>query len=184
MPLIILDRDGVINHESHAYIKSPEEWLPIPGSLQAIAKLNQAGFEVIIATNQSGLARGLFDQTMLELIHDKLNRSLAAEGGKIKDIFYCPHHPEDKCGCRKPMPGLFTQIKQKYQVNLAEVYFVGDSYTDILAATNAGCKPILVLTGNGQQALADYQDISNVLHFNDLAHAAEYIIHEKNIFTP
>lgn len=179
MPLIILDRDGVINDESREYIKSPSEWLPLPGSLEAIAALNQAGYQVVVATNQSGIARGLFDLNMLEKIHAKFRTALAAVGGTISDIFFCPHHPDDNCFCRKPQPGLFWQIREKYNANLADVYFVGDSFSDIQAANNAGCKPLLVLTGNGHRALATYTGSAHLPSFSNLARAAEFVIHEK-----
>lgn len=178
MPLIILDRDGVINHDSHEYIKSPKEFLPLPGSLKAIASLNQAGYQVVVATNQSGIARGLFDLPMLEKIHDKLRTELQAVNGVLDDIFFCPHHPDDNCFCRKPQPGLFWQIREKYNVNLSDVFFVGDSFSDIQAATNAGCKPLLVLTGNGQKTLASYAN-AHFPCFPNLAKASEYVIHEK-----
>lgn len=179
MPLIILDRDGVINYESNEYIKSPEEWVAIPGSLQAIAALNQAGFKVVIATNQSGVARGLFDVSMLEKIHAKLHAEVNAAGGVIEDIFFCPHHPNDNCFCRKPQPGLFWQIREKYAVNLAEVFFVGDSISDIQVAKSVGCKPLLVLTGNGQKTLASFAEALHIPAFKNLTGVAEFVIHEK-----
>ncbi len=178
MPLIILDRDGVINQESNQYIKSPDEWLPIPGSLEAIAALNQAGYQVVVATNQSGIARGLFDLPMLEKIHAKLHAALRVLGGKLADIFFCPHHPQDNCFCRKPQPGLFLQIREKYKLNLADVFFVGDSFSDIQAAQNAGCKPLLVLTGNGQKTLASYTEALAIPSFANLHALAEFVIHE------
>ncbi len=179
MPLIILDRDGVINYESNEYIKSPEEWVPIPGSLQAIAALNQAGYQVVIATNQSGVARGLFDLPMLEKIHAKLHAELESEGGKIADIFFCPHHPNDNCFCRKPQPGLFFQIREKYSVDLSQVFFVGDSISDIQAAKKAGCKPLLVLTGNGPKTLATFAQAVHIPFFKDLTGVVEFVLHEK-----
>lgn len=179
MPLIILDRDGVINHESREYIKSPDEWLPLPGSLEAIAALNKAGYQVVVATNQSGLARGLFDLAMLEKIHAKLHAELKAVGGSLADIFFCPHHPDDNCFCRKPQPGLFLQIREKYGVDLSEVFFVGDSFSDVQAAKNSGCKPLLVLTGNGQKTLAAYAENLHIPAFRDLAQVAEFVLHEK-----
>jgi len=178
VPFIILDRDGVINYESHEYIKSPEEWLPIPGSLEAIATLNQAGYQVLIATNQSGLARGYFDLAMLEKIHAKLHAALHACGGTLTEIFFCPHHPADGCFCRKPQPGLFFQIRDKYALELKDVFFVGDSLCDVQAAKNAGCKPLLVLTGNGQKTRASYTG-AHLPVFQDLAQVAEFVLHEK-----
>lgn len=179
MSLIILDRDGVINHESHAYIKTPEEWLAIPGSLKAIAELNRAGYKAVVATNQSGLARGLYDLKMLERIHQKFLNQLQEEGGDITDIYFCPHHPQDDCDCRKPRPGMFLKIKQKYAINLTQTYFVGDSWTDIQAARNVGCKPILVLTGNGERTLKENTPLTDTLIFPNLARASEFIIHGK-----
>jgi len=142
---IILDRDGVINYDSDHYIKSPEEWHAIPGSLEAIADLNRAGYHVVVATNQSGIARGHYDLETLDRIHEKLMRELASVGGYIDEIFFCPHHPNDHCECRKPKLGLFLQIQKKYTVHFAETYFIGDSYTDMQVAEATGCKPILYL---------------------------------------
>jgi D-glycero-D-manno-heptose 1,7-bisphosphate phosphatase len=173
MPFIILDRDGVINFDSDYYIKSPEEWHPIPGSLEAIAELNRQGYRVIVATNQSGIARKLYDLETLYQIHDKLVSELKKVGGVIEEIFFCPHHPDDHCGCRKPQPGMFEQIQQKYNVDLAETFFIGDSIADIRAAENAGCKPILVMTGNGRKTLEKYPDTLNIRQFESLADAVE-----------
>jgi D-glycero-D-manno-heptose 1,7-bisphosphate phosphatase len=179
MSLIILDRDGVINHESRAYIKNPDEWQAIPGSLKAIADLNRAGYQVVVATNQSGLARGLYDLGMLEKIHQKFLSQLHEEGGKIADIFFCPHHPQEGCECRKPRPGMLLKIQQKYDIDLSKTYFVGDSFTDILVARNVGCKPILVLTGNGEITLSENASLTDTLIFPDLARVAEFVIHGK-----
>lgn len=176
IPLIILDRDGVINHDSMEYIKSPDEWHAIPGSLEAIAQLNRVGFRVLIATNQSGVARGFYDLEMLDQIHEKLLRELAAVGGYIEEIFFCPHHPEDNCQCRKPKPGLFFRIEEKYGVNLKDVFFIGDSLVDMQAAKNSGCKPILVLTGNGKKTLMQNPDLSHIACFADLAAAVDHIV--------
>lgn len=179
MSLIILDRDGVINYDSHAYIKSPDEWQAIPGSLRAISALNKAGFRVVVATNQSGLARGLFDEAMLEKIHRKLTHELAVEGGELADIFFCPHHPRDGCFCRKPKPGMLLQIREKYDVDFSKVFYIGDSLSDIEVAENAGCKPLLVLTGNGQKTWRVLKETAHIPCFADLAAAAEFVIHEK-----
>ena len=175
MPFIILDRDGVINYDSDQYIKSPEEWQPIPGSLEAIAHLNRAGYEVLVVTNQSGVARGLYDLPTLEKIHEKFIRELTRAGGKITEIFFCPHHPNDNCVCRKPRPGLFQEIEKKYHLNLRETYFVGDSTSDILAAEAAGCKPLLVLTGNGKKTLPQHPAVSC---FDDLAAVVNFILNQ------
>jgi D-glycero-D-manno-heptose 1,7-bisphosphate phosphatase len=175
MAFIILDRDGVINFDSDFYIKSPDEWLPIPGSLEAIATLTRLGYRVIIATNQSGIARKLYDFEMLEKIHEKLLREVKNAGGEIEEIFFCPHHPDEKCGCRKPEPGMFNEIQKKYGMRLEDTYFVGDSLTDMQAAINAGCKPLLVMTGNGKKTLEKYSDIHNIRHFEDLAELVDKV---------
>jgi D-glycero-D-manno-heptose 1,7-bisphosphate phosphatase len=179
MSIIILDRDGVINYDSIEYIKSPEEWLPIPGSLDAIAQLNRSGFRVLIATNQSGVARGYYDINTLDLIHEKMMRELAAVGGYIEEIFFCPHHPDELCQCRKPRPGMLLKIAEKYTVNLQETFFIGDSIGDIHAAQSAGCKPILVLTGNGKKTLTQYPALMHVPNFLNLAKAVEYVLSQQ-----
>lgn len=145
--LIILDRDGVINYDSDKYIKSPAEWLPIPGSLEAIVKLNNAGYLVTIATNQSGIARGLFTEETVQKIHEKMHNTLRELGGHIDAIFYCPHGPDDHCACRKPKPGLLLAIADKFQCSLDSVPAIGDSLRDIEAAQAVGCLPILVTSG-------------------------------------
>ena len=177
MSFIILDRDGVINFESEDYIKSVEEWTPIPHSLEAIATLNQYGFKVLIATNQSGVGRGYYDHAMLQMIHHKLITMLAAIGGSIEDIFYCPHHPQDHCTCRKPKPGLIHQMMKKYPLQPEKTFFIGDSYVDIQAARAVGCTPLLVLTGNGQKTMQHHPELAaDVLHFPDLSHAVQYVV--------
>lgn len=173
--LVILDRDGVINIESEAYIKSPEEWHPIPGSLEAIARLHQAGHTVVVATNQSGLARGLFTEEALCAIHDKMHQAILACGGVLQEIFYCPHHPEDACECRKPKPGLLHAIEKKYPAQFAEALFVGDSLRDIEAARAAGCQPVLVQTGNGRTT-ARAPTLGVVPVVADLAECAERLL--------
>ncbi len=155
MKLIILDRDGVINHDSDQYIKSPDEWLPIPGSLDAIARLTQWGWRVVVATNQSGVGRGLFEMDTLNAIHEKMMRAVAHAGGRIDAIFFCPHTNVDKCDCRKPRPGLLQQIAQRYNVDLADVPVIGDSLRDLQAAAAVGARPVLVLTGKGPKTRAD-----------------------------
>lgn len=145
--LLILDRDGTINHDRDDYVKSPQEWEPLPGALEAIARLNHAGWHVVVATNQSGLGRGLFDMAALNAMHEKMHQQLAAVGGRIDAIFFCPHTPEDRCACRKPLPGLFEQIGERMGLSLQGVPAVGDSLRDLSAAISAGCQPHLVLTG-------------------------------------
>jgi D-glycero-D-manno-heptose 1,7-bisphosphate phosphatase len=152
--LIILDRDGLINADRSDYVKTPDEWVAIPGSLEAISRIRRAGYRVVIATNQSGLARGLFDMETLIAIHAKMRRELNALGGKIDAIFICPHGPDEGCSCRKPLPGLFTDIARRYDIDLTGVVAVGDSLRDIQASSIAGCAPWLVKTGNGMEAIA------------------------------
>ena len=149
LKLVILDRDGTINADSDEFIKSPEEWQPLPGALEAIARLNHAGWHVVIASNQSGLGRGLFDVAALNAMHAKLAKLLAAQGGRVDAIFYCPHTPEDACSCRKPLPGLFEQIGERFGVDLRGVPVVGDTLRDVQAGALVGCEPHLVLTGKG-----------------------------------
>ena len=149
--LVVLDRDGVINHESVDFIKSPSEWLPIEGSLEAIARLTDAGFIVAVATNQSGIGRKLFSEDVLKEIHEKMHFLVEGAGGKIDTIWYCPHLPDAGCRCRKPAPGMFFELADHYGVDLSGVPVVGDSERDIQAAIAAGARPILVLTGNGSK---------------------------------
>lgn len=180
MTYIILDRDGVINYDSPEYIKSPEEWLPIPGSLDAIAQLNRSGFRVFIVTNQSGVARGFYDIDTLDLIHEKLVSELASVGGYIEEIFFCPHHPDELCSCRKPKPGLLHQLAAKYPINFSETYFIGDSIGDIRAAQAVGCMPILVHTGNGEKVLQKHPELSAIPNFPDLSTAVDYVLGKQH----
>lgn len=183
MKIVVLDRDGVINQDSEFYIKSPDEWVPIEGSLKGIANLTNAGYTVVIATNQSGLGRKLFSVEDLSSIHDKLITMVEGAHGKIHGIFYCPHLPEDHCNCRKPRTGLLEQIENRFGVSLTSAPFIGDSVKDIQAALSYGCKAILVHTGNGkesasklsEQGIVDYQSFSN------LAEAAESIVLGENV---
>jgi D-glycero-D-manno-heptose 1,7-bisphosphate phosphatase len=154
MKLIILDRDGVINYDSDAFIKSPAEWVPIPGSLEAIARLKQAGYRVIVATNQSGVARGYFDVMTLNAIHQKMHAAAQAVGGEIDAVFFCPHAANDNCDCRKPKPGMLYAIAKRFNVSLKGVPAVGDSLRDLQSGFVAGCQPYLVLTGKGEKTLA------------------------------
>ena len=167
--LVIVDRDGVINEDSSDFIKHPDEWIPIPGRLEAIAALNQQGFTVVIASNQSGLARGYFDESMLAQIHAKMHSVLHALGGTISQVFYCPHGPQDNCHCRKPQPGLLEQIAREYDCSLANVPFVGDSWRDVQTAQAAGAQPILVLTGNGRKTQEKHAaDLIKIPVYRDL----------------
>ncbi len=149
MNLIILDRDGVINYDSDQFIKSPDEWRPIPGSLEAIALLNRWGWRVVLASNQSGVGRGLFDMDTLNAIHDKMIKSLAQVGGRLDAIFFCPHPADSTCNCRKPKPGLLIEISERFNASLTGVPVVGDSLRDLQAAVTVGAQPCLVLTGKG-----------------------------------
>jgi D-glycero-D-manno-heptose 1,7-bisphosphate phosphatase len=151
MKLAVLDRDGTINHDSDQYIKSPEEWRPIRGSLEAIARLTQAGWRVVVATNQSGIARGLFDMATLNAIHQAMHAAVLQAGGRIDAIFFCPHAADSDCECRKPRPGLLHEIARRMNVDLATVPVIGDSLRDLQAAAAAGARPILVLTGKGRK---------------------------------
>ena len=176
MKLVILDRDGVINHDSAAYIKSPEEWKPIPGSLEAIAQLNQAGYRVLVATNQSGIGRGLFEMAALNAIHDKMHRALGLAGGRIDGIFYCPHAQDAGCNCRKPKPGLLEEIAHRFGVDLNGVPFIGDSLRDLQAAVAVGAQPVLVLTGKGKKARNDGGLPAGTVVHDDLAAAVRSLL--------
>ncbi len=167
--LIVLDRDGVINYDSDQFIKSPDEWRPIPGSLEAITRLNHAGFRVIIATNQSGLGRRLFDMATLISIHDKMYKALAQIGGRIDALFYCPHTAASACDCRKPKPGMLIEIGQRFGVELTGVPCVGDGERDLQAAAAVGAQPILVLTGKGEKTLRSGNFPPDTAIFPDLA---------------
>lgn len=176
MPLVILDRDGVINEDSDAYVKSPAEWAPIPGSLEAISRLNHAGFRVVVATNQSGIARGLFGMAELDAIHQKLHAALARLGGQLDGIYFCPHGPDDGCACRKPRPGLLREIASRHGVDLAGVPAIGDSLRDLEAAMAVGAMPVLVRTGKGRAAEERLPAHWGVLVFDDLAQAAQALV--------
>jgi len=176
MKLIILDRDGVINFGSAQFIKSPEEWKPIPGSLEAIARLTRDGWRVVVATNQSGLARGLFEMATLNAIHAKMHKAVGQAGGRIEAVFYCPHSAEMDCGCRKPKPGLFDEIAARYGRDLHDVPAVGDSLRDLLAAASVGAKPVLVKTGKGEKTLAAGGLPEDTPVFADLSEAVEYLL--------
>lgn len=176
--LIILDRDGVINHDSDEYIKSPQEWVPIEGSLGAIAKLNHAGYRVVVASNQSGIARRLFDIGALVQIHNKMHRLVEEVGGRIDAIFFCPHGPRDECDCRKPKSGLFLQIADRFNIDLKQVPAVGDSIWDLKAAMAVDAQPYLVKTGKGADTLHKLTDegLEQVPCFDDLAAVAEHLL--------
>jgi len=176
MKLVILDRDGVINYDSDQFIKSPEEWKPLPGSLEAIAKLNHAGYRVVVASNQSGVGRGLFDMGALNAINDKMFRALSQVGGRIDAVFYCPHAADSNCDCRKPRAGMLLDIGQRYNVDLADVPAIGDSLRDLQAAQLVGAQPMLVLTGKGRKTQAAGGLPERTLVFPDLPEAVRHIV--------
>ena len=178
MKIIVLDRDGVINQDSDDYIKSAEEFVPIKGSITAIARLSAAGFKVVVATNQSGLSRKYFGDDQLSQIHHLLCSMVEQAGGYIDGIFYCPHHPDEGCSCRKPKTGLLEQIENELSCKLQGCYFVGDSLKDIQTALAFGCKPILVRTGKGsvtEQSISNTYDAFIPIH-DDLANAVSSIL--------
>ena len=174
--LIILDNSGVINYGSDAFIKTPDEWKPIPGSLAAIARLTQAGYRVIIAANQSGIGRGLLDMTSLNAINEKMHKALNQVGGRIDAIFFCPHTQMDKCNCRKPAIGMFEEIMQRYCIDLKNIPAVGDSLRDLQAAAKVGATPILVLTGKGEKTERDDALPAGTQIFADLAAAVDFLV--------
>ena len=176
MKLIILDRDGVINTDSAQFIKTPDEWKPIPGSIEAIARLTQAGYRVVVATNQSGVGRGLFDMATLNAIHDKMHHAVGAIGGRIDAVFYCPHAADSTCSCRKPKPGMFEEISRRFNVALPGVPTVGDSLRDLQAAAAVGAIPMLVKTGKGDKTLAAGDLPEGTQVFDDLAAVAVNLI--------
>jgi D-glycero-D-manno-heptose 1,7-bisphosphate phosphatase len=176
MKLVILDRDGVINYDSDQFIKTPDEWKPIPGSLEAIAMLNHAGYRVVVASNQSGIGRGLFDMATLNAINEKMYKALSQLGGRIDALFYCPHPAEANCVCRKPKPGMFQDIARRFNVSLLEVISVGDSLRDMQAAAAAGAQPVLVLTGKGRKTQATGGLPEHTKVYDDLAAAVQSLI--------
>lgn len=176
MKLIVLDRDGVINQDSDAFIKSPAEWIPIPGSMEAIARLNQAGYRVVVATNQSGIARGLFDIVSLNAIHQKMHATAQLAGADIDAIFFCPHAADDNCDCRKPKPGLLHEISARFNVSLKGVPTIGDSLRDLQAGFVLGCTPYLVLTGKGQKTRDKGGLPPGTTIFPDLASTVDHLL--------
>lgn len=177
--LVILDRDGVINHDSDAYIKSLDEWAPYPSSIEAIARLTQAGWTVTVATNQSGIARGFYDETTLTSMHGELRRQVAEAGGEIAHIVHCPHGPADGCSCRKPLPGLLEQIRDALGLaSLEGSWMVGDSLRDLKAGEVMGCRPVLVRTGKGQRTEAKGVGLDNAFVFDDLAAFVDWLLEQ------
>jgi D-glycero-D-manno-heptose 1,7-bisphosphate phosphatase len=174
--LIVLDRDGTINHDSEQFIKSPDEWRPIPGSLEAIARLNHAGYRVVVATNQSGIGRGLFDMATLNAIHEKMHRALSHVGGRIDAIFYCPHTADATCDCRKPKPGLLKEAGRRFNADMRGLPVIGDGLRDLQAAESVGSQPMLVLTGKGEKTLRDGSFPPSTVIFPDLAFAVSALL--------
>ena len=171
---MVLDRDGVINKDSPSFIKTPEEWVPIKGSLEAIARLSQAGYEIVIITNQSGVGRGLFSADTLAQIHVRMIDYVQQHGGQIQSVLFCPHHPDDGCDCRKPLAGLYQQLANRLNINFSGIYSVGDSIRDLVAAKAAGARPVLVKTGNGRKSLKRiannrHIDLAGTMVFDNLA---------------
>lgn len=180
-PIILLDRDGVINQDSDAYVKSVDEWQPIPGSIKSIAALSKAGFQIFVVTNQSGIARGYYDEATLQAMHDKMTALITAEGGSIQGIEYCPHGPDDDCQCRKPKSGMIEKIEAQLGVNFKQIpaIMVGDSLRDLEAGHVRGCQPVLVLTGKGRQT--QYKDIPFAFEvYTDLAAFSIALLHKYN----
>ncbi len=176
--LILLDRDGVINDDRGEFVRSVEDWRPFPGSLEAIARIAKAGWEVVVVSNQSGLARGLFDETALEAIHRELHAGVEALGGRIAGILFCPHHPDDGCACRKPQPGLVHQAERLLGRSVRGAPFVGDRLSDLDAARRGGCRPILVRTGRGAGIAADDPAVAGVAVHRDLAEAIDALLEQ------
>nr|WP_249671810.1 D-glycero-beta-D-manno-heptose 1,7-bisphosphate 7-phosphatase [Pseudomonas syringae] len=176
--MLILDRDGVINHDSDTYIKSVAEWLPIPGSIEAIAALSKAGWTVAVATNQSGIARGYYDLATLDAMHVRLRKLVAEQGGELGLIVYCPHGPDDGCTCRKPKPGMLQAIARHYTADLKGLWFVGDSKGDLQAALAVDSQPVLVMTGKGRRAMEGGVPAGTLI-FDDLAAVAAELIHNS-----
>ena len=175
MKLVILDRNGTINVHREDFVKSDTEWTPLPGALEAVARLNHAGWHVVIASNQSGLGRGLFDMASLNAMHAKMHKMLAAVGGRVDAVFYCPHSPDEGCDCRKPKPGLLRAIAEHYQASLEGIWFVGDSQSDLQAALAVDAQPVLVKTGKGERTLEKSVPASTLI-YDDLAAIARALI--------
>jgi D-glycero-D-manno-heptose 1,7-bisphosphate phosphatase len=179
MKLAILDRDGVINYDSEQYIKSPSEWRPIPGSIEAIARLNQHGYRIAVATNQSGIGRGLFDMATLNAINDKMMEMVFRQGGRIDALFFCPHTAAEECSCRKPRTGMLEEIAARFHTELKGVPAIGDSLKDLQAAEAVGAQPILVLTGKGPKTKTDGGLPKKTLVFEDLGAASRHLIEQE-----
>ena len=176
MRLVILDRDGVINRTVEGYVLKPDHWEPLPGSLEAIARLHHSGFSIAVATNQAALSRGLFDMAMVNAIHQRMSRMVEAAGGRIDAIAICPHAPEQHCGCRKPKPGMLIELMERFDANPAETTMIGDSLSDLQAGLGAGCRTWLVRSGHGRDTLAETTVPASLAVCDDLAEAAERLL--------
>jgi len=181
---LILDRDGVINVESAEFVKTPDEWIPIKGSLEAIGRLSQAGYEIVVITNQSGVGRGHFSADMLAKMHAKMIDHIQQHGGKIQSILFCPHKPDEGCECRKPKDGMYQELAERLNISFSNVYSVGDSVRDLLAAKTAGAKPVLVKTGNGKKSLKEIENtpdlgLSSTPIFDNLSSFADALLDSK-----
>jgi len=184
MKLVVLDRDGVINYESADFVKSPDEWKPIKGSLEAIARLSQAGYDVVVITNQSGIGRGHFSADTLGKIHVKMIDHVQQHGGKIQSILFCPHHPDDGCDCRKPKTGLYKEVARRLNISFEGIFSVGDSVRDLVAAKSAGASPVLVKTGNGRKSLKEISkqpelQLDGTLVFDNLSAFTNALLNEE-----
>ncbi len=177
--MVILDRDGVINHEADDDVTTVDGWDPIPGSIEAISRLKKAGYLVTIATNHSGIARGLYSERELLEMHEKMQKLLATRGASVDGIFYCPHGPEANCICRKPKPGLLFQIARQFEIDLSQTPLVGDNISDIKAAKMANAKPVLVRTGKGEYVMQHYPEALDVPVYDDLAHFVRETLRRK-----
>ncbi len=184
--LVILGRDGILNEYREDHVKSPEEWTPVKGALEAVARLNHAGWHVVVATNQAGIGRGLVDMASVNAVHAFMNQRLLAQGGRIDAVFFCPHAPEEQCDCRKPLPGMMQDIGRRYGVDLKTVPMVADTLRDLLAARAAGCEPHLVLTGRAE-GIGDEQvhqmlaQVPGARAHADLAAFAEFILQRDHV---
>ena len=174
--LVITGRDGILNHFRSDHVKAPEEWHPIPGALEAVARLNHAGWHVVVATNQSGIGRGMIDMTSVNAVHQHMMKLLAEKGGRIDAVFFCPHTATEQCGCRKPRTGMLEEIAARFHVDMKAVPFVGDALKDLKAAELVGAQPVLVLTGKGEKTKAEGGLPKGTLVFADLAEASRHVI--------
>jgi D-glycero-D-manno-heptose 1,7-bisphosphate phosphatase len=184
--LIILGRDGILNEFREDHIKAPEEWVAVPGALEAVSRLNHAGWHVVVATNQSGIGRGMIDMAAINAVHSHMMRSLHGFGGRIDAVFFCPHTPEDQCDCRKPLPGMVLDIGRRYGVDLREVPMVGDTLRDLQAARAAGCEPHLVRSGRaaalGPAEVAELMaQVPGTFVHQDLGELATHLLQREHL---